>query len=101
MAGIKEALEMEFPSEDPFADLDSQNFYIIKQTIKHSYTYVLYLLSLCSYLLEFRPKNSASFKSKNLNTFIYVDVVIQFFKMASNWIQETKRAPNTVFLCYD
>ena len=23
MAGIKEALEMEFPSEDPFADLDS------------------------------------------------------------------------------
>ena len=30
MVGIKEALEMEFPLEDPFADLDSLNFYIIE-----------------------------------------------------------------------
>ena len=73
-------------------------FYIIKQTIKHSCPYILYLLSLCLHLLEFRPKNSANFKNKNLNTFLYVDVVILFFKIASNCIQETKRAPNTVFL---
>ena len=30
------------------------------------------MLSLCLYSLEFRPKNNATFKSKNVNTFIYV-----------------------------
>ena len=73
MAGIKEALEMEVTLEDPFTDLGSYNFYIIEQTIKHSCSYILYLLSLCLYLLEIRPKSN--FRSKNVNTLIHVDVV--------------------------
>lgn len=52
----------------------------------------LYTLSLCLYSLELRPKNSASFKSKNVNTIIYVDVVLSFFKMISNL------TPNVDFL---
>ena len=52
---------MEFSSEDPFADLDSWNFYITEQTITNSCAYVLYLLSLCLYLLhllECRPNTT-------------------------------------------
>ena len=47
MAGTEEAAEMEFPLKGSFADLNSQNFFIIEETITYFCAYALYFLSLC------------------------------------------------------